>query len=62
VRAVPDKGQANAAVEALIAQQFGAGKRAVSVVAGHAARLKTVAVAGDSAALLAIAERLAGSP
>jgi uncharacterized protein YggU (UPF0235/DUF167 family) len=60
VRAVPDKGQANTAVEALIAREFGVGKRAVSVVAGHAARLKTVAVVGDSAALLVVAERLVG--
>jgi uncharacterized protein YggU (UPF0235/DUF167 family) len=60
VRAVPDKGQANAAVEALMAETFGVGKRAVAVVAGHTARVKTVAVRGDPAVLLEIAARLVG--
>jgi uncharacterized protein YggU (UPF0235/DUF167 family) len=60
VRAVPDKGQANAAVEALMAETFGVGKRAVAVVAGHTARVKTVAVSGDPAVLLEIAARLVG--
>ncbi len=53
VRAVPDKGKANAAVAALLGKALGVPKSAVSVVAGHTARLKTVAVAGDPARLAA---------
>jgi uncharacterized protein YggU (UPF0235/DUF167 family) len=52
VRAVPDKGKANAAVVAMIARALGMPKSAVSVVSGETARLKTLAVAGDGAALI----------
>ncbi|HEY0917951.1 DUF167 family protein [Devosia sp.] len=51
VRAVPDKGKANAAVAALLSKALGVPRSAVSVVAGHTARLKTVSVAGDPAVL-----------
>jgi uncharacterized protein YggU (UPF0235/DUF167 family) len=57
VRAVPDKGRANAAVVALIAKALEVPKSAVAVVSGETARLKTVLVSGDAATL---AERLGG--
>ena len=52
VKAVPDKGKANAAVVALLAEALGIAKGQVSVIAGETARLKTVAVDGDSAELV----------
>ena len=51
VRAVPDKGRANAAVIALLAAALAAPKSRVTVLAGATARLKTVAVVGDAAEL-----------
>jgi uncharacterized protein YggU (UPF0235/DUF167 family) len=47
VKAVPDKGKANAAVIALIAKTLGLPKSAVSLVTGDTARLKTVAITAD---------------
>jgi uncharacterized protein (TIGR00251 family) len=54
VRAAPEKGLANAALEKLIAQSFGVPKSAVEVVAGGTSRVKTVKVSGDP-------DRLAGA-
>ncbi len=51
VGAVPDKGKANAAVIVLLAKSLGVPRSAVTLVAGETARLKTVHVAGDGAAL-----------
>lgn len=56
VKAVPDKGKANAAVIALLGKALGVPKRAVSLVSGETARLKTVQIAGDPSVLV---ERLA---
>lgn len=53
VAAVPDKGRANAAVIALLGKALGVPKSAIAVTAGETARLKTVAIAGDGAALAA---------
>lgn len=47
VRAVPEKGAANAALEALLAKALGVGKSQVSVESGATARLKQVRVNGD---------------
>lgn len=47
VRAVPEKGAANAALERLLAERLDLPKNAVSVVSGQTARLKTVRLAGD---------------
>jgi uncharacterized protein YggU (UPF0235/DUF167 family) len=47
VRAAPEKGAANAALEKLIAKLCGVPKSAVTVVAGATGRLKTVHVAGE---------------
>jgi uncharacterized protein (TIGR00251 family) len=60
VRAVPEAGRANSALEALIAKWLGLPPSTVTVVHGGKSRLKQVAVAGDSEALSRlIAERLA---
>ncbi len=46
VRAVPDKGAANAAVLKLLAKSLGIPKSALELVSGHTARVKTVRVTG----------------
>jgi uncharacterized protein YggU (UPF0235/DUF167 family) len=53
VRAVPDRGRANAAVIALLAGALSCPKSAISVTAGRTARTKTLAIAGPPAALVA---------
>ena len=54
VRAAPADGEANAAVEGLLAKALGAPRSAVRVVRGHTARLKGVEIDGmDLAALTA---------
>ena len=47
VRAVPEKGAANAALENLLAKTACVAKSAVSVVSGTTARIKIVEIAGD---------------
>lgn len=47
VRAVPEKGAANAALEKLLASWLGIARSDVSVVAGGTSRLKTVRLAGN---------------
>ena len=58
VKAVPDKGKANAAVVALLAKALGVPKSAVSVTSGETARIKTLSVVGDAVALVARLEAL----
>ena len=58
VKAVPDKGKANAAVVALLAKALGTAKSRISVVGGDAARQKTVFVAGDPDTLVAAVAKL----
>lgn len=58
VRAVPEKGAANAALEKLLAKALGAPLSTVKVVAGGTSRLKTVRITGDAAALAHAVERL----
>jgi len=53
VRAVPEKGKANAALEELVATALGVPKSAVRVVAGGTSRLKSVHVAGNPDCLAA---------
>lgn len=48
VRAVPEDGQANAALEKLIAGWLDVPKSTVSLVAGGKSRVKSVAVSGDT--------------
>ena len=51
VKAVPDKGKANAAVIAVLAKALGVPKSAVTLVSGDTARLKTVEIEGEPGAL-----------
>ncbi len=46
VTSPPDDGKANAAVCRVVAEALGVPKSAVAVVRGHAARIKTLEVAG----------------
>ena len=51
VRAIPEKGRANAALVALLAKQLAIPKRDVDVIRGATSRLKTVRIAVEGAAL-----------
>ncbi|MGX9118916.1 DUF167 family protein [Mesorhizobium sp. BHbsci] len=51
VRALPENGAANQALERLVAKALGVPRSAVSVIAGGTARLKTLRISGDPAAL-----------
>ncbi|RRH94642.1 DUF167 domain-containing protein [Mesorhizobium tamadayense] len=61
VRAVPEKGAANAALERLVAKALGVPGSAVSVVAGGTSRLKTLRILGDAAVLVKGVEALSDS-
>ena len=58
VKAVPDKGKANAAVIALNATALGVPKSAISLISGDTARLKTLHISGDAADLASAAAKL----
>ncbi|RUW57783.1 DUF167 family protein [Mesorhizobium sp. M7A.F.Ca.US.008.03.1.1] len=58
VRAVPENGAANHALEKLLAKALDVPRSAVSVVAGGTARLKTVRIEGDPATLAKSIEAL----
>lgn len=60
VRAVPDKGAANTAVTATLADWLGVPKSTVTLVSGTTARVKGVAIAGDGDALRARLEQRLG--
>ncbi|UVK42416.1 DUF167 domain-containing protein [Mesorhizobium sp. AR07] len=60
VRAVPENGAANQALERLLAKALGVPASAVSIVAGGTARLKTVRISGDPAILVKSIEALYG--
>ncbi|MFM9938028.1 MAG: DUF167 domain-containing protein [Hyphomicrobiaceae bacterium] len=53
VRAVPEDGRANAALEALVANWLGVAKGTVAVTSGAKSRIKRVTVTGDAGALAA---------
>lgn len=53
VKAVPDKGKANAAVIALLAKTLGLPKSSITLVSGETARFKTVLVSGAGEKLAA---------
>ena len=60
VRAIPEAGRANAALEALIARWLGLPPSTVGVAHGGKSRLKQVAVSGDAHSLSRlVAERVA---
>ena len=56
VRAVPDKGAANAALVRLLAERLDLPKRTIGVVAGSTSRLKTVRLTGDAAGIVKAVE------
>lgn len=58
VRAVPEKGAANTALERLVARALGVPASCVSVVAGGTSRLKTVRISGEPAALAGLLDGL----
>ncbi|THF57508.1 DUF167 family protein [Ollibium composti] len=58
VRAVPEKGAANAALEKLLAKALGVPLSTVKVVTGGTSRLKTVRITGDAATLAHAVGRL----
>lgn len=58
VRAIPEKGLANAALTSLMAKSLGVPRSAVSVVAGETSRVKVIKVFGRSADLAAAMEAL----
>ncbi|MBX3583360.1 MAG: DUF167 domain-containing protein [Rhizobiaceae bacterium] len=58
VRAVPEKGAANSALERLLAGAFGLPRSCVSVVGGSTSRLKTVRLLGDPADLAKAVEEV----
>ena len=62
VRAVPDKGAANAALEKLIASAMDVSRSSVSVVSGGTSRLKTVRVTGEPEQLAARMKRFPQAP
>ena len=53
VRAAPEDGKANAALIALLAKELGVTKSALAITSGEKARLKTIAVTGDTSVLAA---------
>ena len=55
---VPDRGKANAAVIALLAEALGVPKRALTLVSGETARLKTVRISGDADSIVDRLSRL----
>lgn len=60
VRAVPEKGAANAALETLLAAALGLPRSSVTVTSGGAARLKTVRLSGDADRLGRACARILG--
>ncbi|MCO5090053.1 DUF167 family protein [Bosea sp. (in: a-proteobacteria)] len=62
VRAAPTGGEANDALIRLLAREFGLSRSQVAIVSGASARLKSVALRGESGPLAAMLEgRLGGS-
>ncbi|RWG53957.1 MAG: DUF167 domain-containing protein [Mesorhizobium sp.] len=60
VRAVPENGAANTALERMVAKALGVPGSAVSVVAGGTFRLKTLRIWGDAAELAKRVEARSG--
>jgi uncharacterized protein (TIGR00251 family) len=60
VRAVPDRGKANAAVVSVLAAALGIPRTAIAIVTGETARMKTVRATGDPAVLVTRLQALAG--
>lgn len=60
VRAVPEDGKANKAIEQLLAKALNIPKSTVRIVAGHTARAKTLRVEADPQTIGAALDRLGG--
>ena len=60
VRAAPAEGEANTALIRLLAQELGLPRSQVAIVSGASARLKTIALSGESGALAAALETRLG--
>jgi uncharacterized protein len=56
VRAIPEDGKANAALEELIADWLDMPKRSACVTSGHKSRIKMLTITGDGRALAGTAE------
>ena len=52
VRSAPENGEANAALEHLLAKACGTGKSLATVTSGQTSRLKTVTITGEARLLL----------
>jgi uncharacterized protein YggU (UPF0235/DUF167 family) len=61
VRAVPENGAANAALEKLVAAWLDLPKRNVTLFAGRSSRLKTLRITGDAGEIAARITMRAGS-
>ena len=62
VRAAPSEGEANAALQALIARALVVPARDVSLVGGATARIKRLRIAGDGPTLIAALQRISSPP
>ena len=60
VRAAPSEGEANAALGRLLAKAVGVPASRVAIVGGATSRIKRVKIVGDTAALSAVLEKIAG--
>ena len=58
VKAVPDKGKANAAAMALLAKALGLPKSTLTLTSGETARLKTILISGEAEDLIGRLETL----
>ena len=56
VRAIPDKGEANAALIAVLAKWLGLPKDRLDLAAGSKSRSKSVAIAGDATEIARVVE------
>ncbi|MBV6489600.1 MAG: DUF167 domain-containing protein [Pseudorhodoplanes sp.] len=61
VRVAPSEGEANEALVRLLARALDLPTRAVTITAGHTARLKRIAIDGDASRLSAKLEKLVGN-
>lgn len=61
VRSLPMDGEANAALERLLAKMLGVPARHVTIVSGATSRIKRVKIVGDPRALTAALEKIAGA-
>ena len=61
VRAVPEKGRANAALIKLVAKKLDVARSGVTIASGATARLKSLRIEGDAAVLASRVKALTGS-